>query len=476
MNEDSDNLPELPEGWVWAQLSDVGIYINGRAFKPSEWEEKGLRPIIRIQNLTGSTNIVNYYSGPIEEKHLVKNGDLLISWSATLDVFIWDGREAVLNQHIFKVIPKVDKTFLFYSVKAYLESLKRQVHGTGMQHITKGKFDNTPIPLPPSPEQHRIIAKIEELFAEVKTIRTSLEKVQPTIRRFRQSVLASAFRGELVPQNPDDELASVLLKRIQEKKKKKLGKKYKEPEPIDTDGLPELPEGWVWTTVDCVIDWVQYGTSDKASKKVTSLPVLRMNNIQEGQISYQDLKYLEPTKEYDSLLLEDNDLLFNRTNSPELVGKTAIFKRDNAPDKNVTFASYLIRIRPNIEGLHPILLTYFINSTNGRRYIERVRTQQVGQSNVNSTKLRQMPIPLPPLTEQHRIISKIEELFALADNIEQSIQKGKKRADYLEQSILAKAFRGELIPQDPNDEPASVLLERIKAEREKNKKSKRGRK
>src|SRR5438034_739814 len=105
-----EGLWPIPPGWEWATLADVAEYINGRAFKPSEWEQTG-RPIIRIQNLTGSTDDVHYFPGPVDEKHLIRPGDILVSWSATLDAFVWDGPEAVLNQHIFKVIPFIDPGF-----------------------------------------------------------------------------------------------------------------------------------------------------------------------------------------------------------------------------------------------------------------------------------------------------------------------------------------------------------------------------
>jgi len=114
-SRDNERLPNLPQGWVWAQLGDVAEYINGRAFKPSDWETSG-RPIIRIQNLTSSTDTINRYSQQVDEKFLIKDGDFLISWSATLGAFIYRGEDAVLNQHIFKVKPFIDKLFLFYLV------------------------------------------------------------------------------------------------------------------------------------------------------------------------------------------------------------------------------------------------------------------------------------------------------------------------------------------------------------------------
>ncbi|MDH7604564.1 MAG: restriction endonuclease subunit S [Melioribacter sp.] len=498
MNDELKNktfFPPLPKGWVWVRLGEIGEYINGRAFKPSEWEKHG-RPIIRIQNLTGSTDKINYYSKPIEEKFIVRNGDLLISWSATLGVFIYKGEEAVLNQHIFKVQPYIDRKFLYFLFTAFIEELKRKVHGTGMQHITKYKFENSYVPLPPLPEQHRIVAKIEELFTKLDAGVEALKKAKEQIKRYRQAVLKYAFEGKLTEEwrknnvellMLNDELkqienstlniqhsklniqnyepASILLEKIKAERKKKLGKKYKELPPVDTSELPELPEGWVWVRLGEITEMIQYGTSEKATSEFAGIPVLRMGNIQDGKIIFKDLKYFPKEWPYiNDFILQDGDILFNRTNSAELVGKTAVYKKFHPP---AVFASYLIRIKVNKNFYVSDLLSYFINSIFGKEYIASVVSQQVGQANVNGTKLSLMPIPLPPLSEQHKIVEEIERRFSVADEVEKAIDNSLKQAERLRQSILKRAFEGKLVPQDPNDEPAEKLLERIKAEKEK---------
>jgi type I restriction enzyme S subunit len=155
---------ELPEGWEWKRLGDVGQYINGKAFKPSDWTTSG-KPIVRIQNLTREESNFNFFQGVCEEKYLIKNGDILISWSASLGVFVWNGGDAVLNQHIFKAIPNeklIDRKFLVYIVGSILEGMKKYSHGSTMKHIVKGDFDNSKIPLPPLPVQRQIVAVLEQ--------------------------------------------------------------------------------------------------------------------------------------------------------------------------------------------------------------------------------------------------------------------------------------------------------------------------
>ena len=167
-----DEIPfDIPEKWAWIRIGFVAEFINGLAFKPEDWEQKGL-PIIRIQNLTDNDKPFNYSSKVYDDKFKVKKGDLLFSWSATLDSFIWGGDDAWLNQHIFKVVPYgcVDKQYLYYLLKGIVVSLSSITHGLTMKHLTRGVFEGYAFPLPPLAEQHRIVEKIEALFAEVDHI------------------------------------------------------------------------------------------------------------------------------------------------------------------------------------------------------------------------------------------------------------------------------------------------------------------
>ena len=187
-----------------------------------------------------------------------------------------------------------------------------------------------------------------------------------------------------------------------------------------------------------------------------------MGNIRDGDLDLSDLKYLSvENTDVQKTLLEHGDLLFNRTNSAELVGKCAVFK--GAPSQ-ACFASYLIRV--SLDGPLSDFACAYINSEHGRRYIIQVRSQQVGQANVNGTKLAAMPIAIPPLAEQHRIVAEVDRRLSVIQQAEAAVEANLARADRLRQSILKQAFSGRLVPQDPNDEPASVLLERIRAERE----------
>lgn len=463
----------LPDNWVNVPLGNIARYINGRAFKPHEWEKNGY-PIIRIQNLTKSTQVVNYSSKQHEEKYFVKNGDVLMAWSATLDVFEWKGGPAWLNQHIFNVKEfknVVVKKYLFYSLKQAIADFYQKTHGTGMVHVTKPVFEAHEIPLPPFNEQKRIVDRLDQIIPRIDELKTRLDNVPTIIKRFRQSVLTAAVTGRLTEKwredHPDVEgveatVQSIYYRRLAESKtdqqKNKVEKLFAE---VETQDNALLPETWKYAFLNKICESFQYGTSSKSSKQ-GDIPVLRMGNLQNGAIDWSDLVYSSNKEEIKKYRLEKNTVLFNRTNSPELVGKTAIYLGERA----AIFAGYLIRIN-NMDILDSHYLNYSLNTDYAKAFCNREKTDGVNQSNINAQKLGRFEIPLPPLEEQKEIVRQVEWLFALADKLEAHYQNARARVDKLTRSVLAKAFRGELAPRDPNDEPAEKLLERILAEKEK---------
>jgi len=303
----------------------------------------------------------------------------------------------------------------------------------------------------------------------------TLERVQRNLKRYRASVLKAAVEGRLVPteaelaraEGRDYEPASALLERILAERRRRWHEagsrgKYEEPVAPDTSDLPDLPEGWCWATVDQLSLEVRYGSSARAyEEQEGGVPVVRMGNIVDGFLDFAELKYLPASHdEFPDLLLQPGDLLFNRTNSAELVGKTAVFRSYGKP---CSFASYLIRVRM-LQGAHPDFVSHYINSLAGRAWIASVVSQQVGQANVNGTKLRACAIPLPPNNEQHRIVGEVGRLLSLAFAAASAAAADNQRCQRLRQSILKWAFEGRLADQDPGDEPASVLLKRIRSQ------------
>jgi len=475
MNGENE-LYELHEGWVWTTLGEIAEYINGKAFKKSEWETRG-RPIIRIQNLTNTKNVINRYSKPIEEKYIIKDGDFLISWSATLGTYIYKGEEAVLNQHIFKVKSFMNKMFLFYLFSAYIESLKQKIHGTGMQHITKTKFENTSIPLPPLQEQKRIVSKIEELFTNVDAGVSSLVQTKNQLKKYRQSLLKYAFKGKLTEEwrkiHKDElEPASTLLEKIkkeQNKEGKRKKRKYKDNFVDDSD-LYELPEGWIWTRIEEIYQSMRNGIyKPKKYYSDNGIACLRMYNINNGRIIWENIKRMKISeKEIEEYKLEPGDILINRVNSRELVGKAAIIPKNM---EICVFESKNIRLKLNPK-IHNEYVAYWFQ-IHSQKYFNKNAQQTVGMASINQNQISLLPIPLPPLKEQQQIVEILDQQFSIIDELEKTTEINLKKAERLRQSILKKAFKGKLVPQDPSDEPAHLLLERIKAQKEREKNDKR---
>jgi type I restriction enzyme S subunit len=221
-----------------------------------------------------------------------------------------------------------------------------------------------------------------------------------------------------------------------------------------------------------------YGTSLK-SQKVGEVPVLRMGNLQDGKLDWSDLVYTSDASEIKKYRLQSGDVLFNRTNSPELVGKTSIYRGE----REAIYAGYLIRIQCD-EGLDPEFLNYHLNSPGAKDYCHAVKSDGVSQSNINAKKLVAYALNKPPFEEQTEIIRRVGQYFTFADQIEQRVKDAQSRVNHLTQSILAKAFRGELTAEWREQNPdlisgvnsAQALLERIKAEQAKLKPKKKGRK
>jgi len=303
--------------------------------------------------------------------------------------------------------------------------MKTGISESGM-NITHEKFSQLIVPIAPLSEQKRIADKLDTVLTRVDAVNTRLARVAPLLKRFRQSVLAAATSGRLTE---------------------------------DWRRTNGLSSPWPWVLLGEVARDFSYGSAAKSSP-VGQVPVLRMGNIQEGALDWSDLVFTSDPAEIAKYRLQDGDVLFNRTNSPELVGKTAVFRGE----REAIYAGYLIRVRCSSD-LLPDYLNYCLGSPAGKHYCWQVKSDGVSQSNINAKKLAAFSFGLPSLDEQTEIVRRVETLFALADRLEARLAQAQTAATRLTPALLAKAFRGELVPQDPNDEPAAELLRRLQAER-----------
>lgn len=386
----------MKAGWQTRKLREVCELINGRAYSKPELLSEGKYPVLRVGNFF--TNDHWYFSDlELEDKKYCNAGDLLYAWSASFGPRIWTGGKVIFHYHIWKVVPDlalIDQKFLFHFLLWDTEKIKEdQGTGTTMMHVSKGSMDDRDIHLPPLPEQRRIVGILDQAFDGIATAKANAEKNLQNARALFESHLQSV---------------------LQSKK-------------------------WEWKTLGDLCEGVEYGSSAK-SKKEGEVPVLRMGNIQDGQLDWESLVYTDDKDEIAKYLLRHNDVLFNRTNSPELVGKTAIYKSEMP----AIFAGYLIRIRRKEELLNADYLSYFLNSQIAFDYGKTVVISSVNQANINGTKLKGYPIPAPSITEQKIIVKELDALRAETKRLESLYQRKLAALDALKQSLLHQAFSGEL--------------------------------
>jgi type I restriction enzyme S subunit len=292
------------------------------------------------------------------------------------------------------------------------------------------------VELPPLAVQQAIASLADSVEDSRSLASAHLVAASRAIERFRQAVLASACTGNLTTDwRADHPVATVTPPSLNGKRRR-----GNEAATLDLE-LPRLPGTYAVSTIGTTAELLEYGTSRKAGNDASGVPMLRMGNIQDGKLDTTDLKYCTPDHEIKRLMLRRGDLLFNRTNSPELVGKAAVF-HETTP---MTFASYLIRVRFAENVADPDFVSYWINSAWGRVWARHVKTDGVSQSNINGSKLALMPLPLPPFEEQRVIVERASQMLSAADRIAESIGKAEKQVERSSQAVLAKAFRGELI-------------------------------
>lgn len=516
---------ELPEGWTEATLEELVVHALG-----GEWgEEPGKADqeadLVRVSVLRGTefrdwkrakgrgAESRAIKKGSLEKRRLAP-GDLVVEISgggAGQPV----GRTLLIDEEALasashplvcsnfcrqvRLHPGVSPAYVHLVLTHQYLCGKLDEHQTQTTNIRNLNFQSflsgVILPLPPLPEQERIVAKVEELMVPLGRVRERLGQIRKILRRLPQSVLASAYAGRMTeewrglrpPGEPaGDLLAHIFAERQEEFQQRRLDAEafderaprrpknlapsaWEAPEPLEA---PKVPEGWSLFALQDLIRRSQYGTSVKADGNAkTGVPVLRMGNIRDGRIDLSDLKYMDPAKEdVASYTVRRGDILFNRTNSPELVGKAAVYDLDGRP---VVFASYLVRVECDERLVDSRYVCGWINSPWGRFWARTVRTDCVSQSNINASKLLSLPVPVPPLAEQREIVRRIEEHLALAAAVEARIAKVSELVEKLTRTILTRALRGELVPTEAETarsegrgfEPAADLLDRIRAER-----------
>lgn len=438
----------LPSGWCWAvptqlvsfKKNALSIGPFGSNLKVSDYRDDGV-PLIFVRNIRSGqfgdskTQFVSEEKALELSSHLVQPGDILITKMGDPpgDACLYPANRPVgiitADCIRFQSHPThTNSRFLVHAINSVIgrRQFELLTRGVAQQKVSLARFKTLILPLPPLNEQHRIVAEIETQLTRLDAAVASLGRTRANLKRYRAAVLKAACEGRLVPTEAE------------------------------------------------LSDWQQLALADLISiplangrsvpDAVDGFPVLRLTALQNGIVDLTRRKLgAWDRKQAERFLVERDDFLVARGNgSLSLVGRGGLVEAEPDP---VAYPDTLIRVRLDRQRINLRYFRLVWNSTLIRRQIESVARTTAGIYKINQNDLHLIVLPVPPLAEQERIVAEVERRFSVLDEMEQTVAHGLKRADRLRQSILRKAFTGELIPQDPDDEPASVLLDRIRAER-----------
>ena len=485
----------IPGSWHWTTLGEVTQVVGGgtpRSGEPDYWH--GDVPWITPADLSGYHEKTIARGGrSITEEGLARSaarllptGTVLFSSRAPIGYVAIAANPMATNQGFKSFVPprEICSSFLYYYLRFARSVAIQSASGTTFKELSKKRAALLPFPLAPLPEQHRIVAKIESLFARLDEGVAALKRAEAKLERYRASVLRAAVEGRLTErwrrENPPEETGEELLRRILAERRKhweaeQLAKfaakgrkpprnwnaKYKEPVAPDTSGVPELPEGWCWTTVDELTAGNRtsaYGVLKPGPEVPGGIPLVRVGNIQNGVVS-GSLKRIAPevASRYRRTRLRGGELLITLVGA---IGRTAVVP-DDLSGANTARAVGVVPVSPMLD---PRWMELWFRSP-----VERLRmigrAHEVARKTLNLEDVRSATVALPPRCEQLAILLAVEKTERGSTPTAERVRASRSHAATLRESILKRAFEGRLVPQDPADEPASVLMERIHAGR-----------
>lgn len=441
--------------WQRGALGSVASVINGFAFPSKHFKASKGFPLVRIRDVVdGQSDTL--YDGPIPDGYWVNDGDLLVGMDGDFNCALWRGGKALLNQRVCKIVPdetRLRKQFLLYVLPGYLKLINDYTSSVTVKHLSSRTLQQLPLPLPELAEQDRLIARIDALFAEIDEGEAALAEARAGVETYRKALLKAAVTGELTADwraaNPPQETGEQLLQRILADRRarwhadpKNARKKYTEPARPDTDGLPELPEGWVWATLQ-QISFISGGaTVDKKRKPAdpVEVPYLRVANVQRGSLDLSVLKTITIDRaKLPDLLLRPGDILLNEGGDRDKVGRGWVWE---GQVETCAHQNHVFKARPVSDVVEPRLVSMYLNEL-GRKFFLDESKQTTNLASISLTKVSLAPVALPPSQEASAIIAQLD---AMSENEigEAALADLDDSAAMLRQSILAAAFRGEL--------------------------------
>lgn len=473
VEEGNSPLVARAPSWERVALSEIATILNGYPWKSIHFNADRGVPVIRIRDVTsGVTDTL--YDGEIEEGYWVDDGDLLVGMDGDFNCRVWAGGRALLNQRVCRISLNTglySASLLASVLPGYLSLVNDQTHSVTVKHLSSKTLADCPLPLPPLSEQRRIVAKLDSLSSKSKRAREHLDHIPRLVEKYKQAVLAAAFRGDLTLEWRKNNAANavpsadLLLAARAELTK---------ASPItlaDTQVmLPpfDLPSEWSWTKAQAVCGFITKGTTPNAKDMhagVGEIPFIKVYNLTfSGDLDFS----VEPTFISKAIhrcalqrsIVRPGDVLMNIVDPP--LGKVSVVPSTNE-EWNINQAIAVFRPTRWIDADY--LSKWFLSQVLLDEAVGKAKAT-AGQSNLTLEICRNLPVPLCSMLEQKEIVRRVEAAFRWIDRLAVEATSARKLIDKLDLAVLAKAFRGELVPQDPNDEPASVLLERIRAERE----------
>nr|WP_227479809.1 restriction endonuclease subunit S [Xanthomonas vasicola] len=487
-------MSELPQGWAFASLNELqaqgGIFADGDWIESKDQDPNGRNRLLQLADI-GDRRFIDKSSRYVNDETFdrlnctaLEEGDILLArmpdplGRACLMPRLPQRCLTVVDVAVFRSGSRdISHRWLMHTLNAspIREEISRNASGTTRKRIARGKLAELKVPVPPAAEQKRIAQKLDALLAQVDTLKARIDAIPALLKRFRQSVLESAFSGELTAEwrqlHPDTKAASITdVRQAWRDHYQRSGRKFAPPNLDPTNLRDDLPPTWQATQIGIIFDVFVGATParDRTDFWKGSISWVSSAEVAFCRIRSTKEKITEAGYSATSTNLHPpGTVMLAMIGQGKTRGQPAILAIDACHNQNTA------ALRVHDEYCVPEYLYYYLWG----KYEE---TRRFGGGNnqqaLNKKSVQSLPFPLAPLAEQTEIVRRVEQLFACADQLEAKVAAAQQRIDALTQSLLAKAFRGELVQQDPSDEPASVLLERIRAQRAATPKPKRGRK
>jgi type I restriction enzyme S subunit len=473
----------LPRGWEWSTLGEISDTTRRRV-KPQECRDL---PYIGMDDIESNTMRLVGIKTAGEMRSTAGHfepGDVLYGrLRPYLNKVYRPNFEGLCSAEfiVFRRSPHIDGAYLQYFLNSWdFVSYSTNLNTGDRPRVSMDQLAPYPFPLPPLGEQHRIVDAIETYYSRLAAGSAALERLQAKLERYRSAVLKAACEGTLLPpdevarirQSPDYEPADELLKRILKERRKRWEEEqiakgkdsarltYRDPQPPDSGNQPPLPDGWAWATTEQLTSGVRscaYGVLQPGPHVEGGVPLVRVGDIQNGRVVVDGMKRISPriARRYQRTQLEGGEVLMTLVGA---IGRTAVVP-ERLAGANTARAVGVIPVNRHVEAAwiniwlrNPVKVSEMIG-----------KAHEVARKTLNLEDLRSTTIGLPPIIEQRQIILEVERRLSVVDEISEAIHGSLRRAERLRQSILKQAFSGQLVPQNPNDEPASDLLRRIRA-------------